>query len=105
MKQILEWQKKLDQVIMDGVDITDEQRLGNCITAMMVECSELANDVRYFKHWSNKGPDLEHAKEELIDVLHFWASIANQLGMSAEDVYKEYEKKRAVNFERQKNGY
>lgn len=43
--------------------------------------------------------------EESIDVWHFLLTVWNRLGLSAEDVYKEYTKKMGVNHDRQDTNY
>jgi dimeric dUTPase (all-alpha-NTP-PPase superfamily) len=42
---------------------------------------------------------------EVVDLFHFLISLAQVLGMSAEDVYQAYLKKNEVNFRRQETGY
>ena len=41
----------------------------------------------------------------MVDLLHFLISLAQVLGMSADDVFQAYVKKNAVNFQRQETGY
>lgn len=73
--------------------------------ALQQEVSELIDCVPW-KWWAHyQKEDVEHAKVELIDIIHFVISIAQTLGMSAEDVYNTYMKKNAVNFQRQDAGY
>ena len=40
-----------------------------------------------------------------MDVLHFWMSACQVMGMSPEDVLRIYMEKNKVNFERQQSGY
>ena len=42
---------------------------------------------------------------EVVDLFHFLISMAQVLGMSADDVFNAYVKKNAVNFQRQDAGY
>ena len=73
--------------------------------ALQQEVSELIDCVPW-KWWAHyQKEDVEHAKIELIDIIHFVISLAQTLGMSAEDVYNTYMKKNAVNFQRQDAGY
>ena len=73
--------------------------------ALQQEVAELVDCVPW-KWWAHyQKLDLEHAKVELIDVLHFVICLAQTLGMSAEDVFNTYMKKNAVNFQRQDDGY
>ena len=74
-------------------------------TALNQEVSELIDCVPW-KWWAHyQKLDLEHAKVELIDILHFVLSIAQVLGMSPEDIFNTYMQKNAVNFKRQDDGY
>lgn len=73
--------------------------------ALQQEVSELIDCVPW-KWWAHyQKEDVEHAKVELIDIIHFVISLAQTLGMSAEDVFNIYMKKNAVNFHRQDTGY
>ena len=73
--------------------------------ALQQEVAELIDCVPW-KWWAHyQKEDVEHAKVELIDIIHFVISLAQTLGMSAEDVYNIYMKKNAVNFQRQDAGY
>lgn len=73
--------------------------------ALQQEVSELIDCVPW-KWWAHyQKEDIEHAKVELIDIIHFVISLAQTLGMSAEDVFNTYMKKNVVNFHRQDTGY
>jgi len=41
----------------------------------------------------------------VVDLFHFLISLAQVLGMSADDVFNSYVKKNEVNFQRQDSGY
>jgi dimeric dUTPase (all-alpha-NTP-PPase superfamily) len=49
--------------------------------------------------------DAQNARVEVVDLFHFLISLAQMLGMSADDVFAAYVKKNAVNFQRQESGY
>jgi dimeric dUTPase (all-alpha-NTP-PPase superfamily) len=49
--------------------------------------------------------DHEHAKEELVDVFHFFMNLCMSVEMDAEELYIRYKAKREENFDRQKRGY
>ena len=49
--------------------------------------------------------DQQNARVEVIDLFHFLISMAQVLGMTADDVFQAYVKKNAVNHERQDKGY
>ncbi|MGI6200777.1 MAG: dUTPase [Christensenellales bacterium] len=78
--------------------------------AMMVELSEVLEEVNY-KWWKNPKPLDEAAiKEELVDVLHFFVSACQKMGMTAQELYDGYMDKNQENFNRQdgkgkKTGY
>ena len=106
IKELLEKQKLLDDYILKNITIDEKTRLTNTTLAMIVEVAEMANEIRSFKHWSKKAPsDKETILSEYVDVLHFFLSIANQLGFSEEDIERAYNAKNKVNFERQNTGY
>ena len=84
---------------------TTPARVSALCTAIIQEAAEL-QAVTDWKWWK-KAPsfDAPHAKEELIDVLHFVIQAAIELGMSPEDVAAEYRRKTEINKQRQKDGY
>lgn len=69
-------QRKLDQRIYDEKKIEPSQELTDLrIIAFKVEVGELANEIRFFKFWSNKPTDFDKALEELVDCIHFLLGI------------------------------
>lgn len=108
LSDLLKKQEQLDNYIIKSknLDLKPQERLSNTILAMMVEVGEMANEIRCFKHWSNKSASSkEIILEEYIDVLHFFLSIANQLGFTENDIETMYMQKNQVNFERQDKNY
>jgi dimeric dUTPase (all-alpha-NTP-PPase superfamily) len=94
-----------------GVDpeaFTDSERIAwvlNYTRALQQEIAELVDSMPW-KWWAKYQKfDLQNARVEVVDLLHFLLAIAQTLGMSAEDVYAAYVKKNAVNHARQDSGY
>lgn len=88
------------------------QWIDNMLKAMSSEIEELRN-CTYWKHWCSEAQegqrykikDLQAARKEVIDMLHFWISLCQILGMSADMVGDMYETKLAKNIKRQDDGY
>ncbi len=86
--------------------------LNNYLMAMSNEIEEL-RDCTYWKHWCKEARegrrfeiyDLQNARVEVIDMLFFWISLAQCLGLDADDVVKLYEQKLRVNHSRQDTDY
>lgn len=77
----------------------------NYALAMSQEIAELV-DTTPWKWWASYQKfDEQNARVEVIDLFHFLISLAQILGMSAEDVFQAYCKKNAVNHARQDSGY
>ena len=77
----------------------------NYTRAMQQELAELTDSVPW-KWWAKYQKfDEQNAKVEVVDLFHFLVSLAQVLGMTAEDVYEAYVKKNKVNFQRQESGY
>ncbi|MGJ3241447.1 MAG: dUTPase [Opitutales bacterium] len=77
----------------------------NYTRAMQQELAELVDSVPW-KWWAKyQSFDEQNAKVEVIDLFHFLISLAQALGMSADDVYQAYVKKNEVNHARQDAGY
>lgn len=94
-----------------GVDLdhlTEEEKtkwILNYTRAMNQEMAELIDSVPW-KWWAKYQKfDDQNAKVEVIDLFHFLISIAQCLGMTADDVFEAYLKKNEVNHQRQETGY
>ena len=77
----------------------------NYTRAMQQEIAELIDSVPW-KWWAKYQKfDEQNARVEVVDLFHFLISIAQVLGMSADDVFQAYVKKNQVNLQRQESGY
>ena len=82
--------------------------LKNYIDALAAECHELQECLSW-KHWYREAregrqyelQDLQNARVEATDMLFFWVSICQLLGLQPEDVYRLYGKKLGINHRRQ----
>ncbi|MCK4277235.1 MAG: hypothetical protein KAX78_12005 [Phycisphaerae bacterium] len=80
----------------------------NYLDALADECHELHQCLAW-KHWYQEAKqgrqyelqDIQNARVEATDMLFFWISICQLLGMSPQDVYRLYAKKLAINHRRQ----
>ncbi len=86
--------------------------LNDYIMAAGNELEEL-RDCTFWKHWCAEAKggdrfklhDLQNARVEVIDLFFFWISLAQCVGLDADDVYELYLKKLDVNHQRQDNNY
>lgn len=77
----------------------------NYTRAMTQEIAELTDSVPW-KWWAKYQKfDEQNARVEVVDLFHFLISLAQVLGMSADDVFQAYVKKNEVNLRRQDTGY
>src|SRR5215475_1557432 len=77
----------------------------NYCRAMTQEIAELTDSVPW-KWWAKYQKfDEQNARVEVVDLFHFLISMAQVLGMSADDVFAAYVKKNEVNLQRQETGY
>ena len=74
------------------------------LIAMEDESRELKQELLW-KWWSKDSLDMQNIRVEIIDLLHFWISLAMTSGMTADDVFRLYQQKSQINFERQRKGY
>ena len=74
------------------------------LKALLEEGKEV-EELLHWKFWSSSMLDLPHIQEEIIDILHFWISLALVSGMDADTVFTKYIEKNQVNIERQDNNY
>ena len=109
LEEIFQMQAALNSRI--GVHLpadNDEEKakwILNYSRALQQETAELIDSVPW-KWWAKYQKfDEQNAKVEVVDLFHFLVSLAQVLGMSADDVYQAYVKKNKVNHERQESGY
>jgi len=109
LEEIFKMQEALNSrigVVTQGM--SEEEKVKwtlNYLRAMQQEMAELTDSVPW-KWWAKYQKfDEQNAKVEVIDLFHFLISIAQVLGMSADDVHQAYLKKNAVNHQRQDSGY
>ena len=109
LRELFRMQKALNERI--GVktnEFNDEQKTEwvlNYCRAMSQELAELTDSVPW-KWWAKyQKLDEQNARVEVVDLFHFLISLAQTLGMSADDVFEAYVKKNEVNFKRQESGY
>lgn len=93
-------------VELEGLDDEAKARwVLNYTRALQQELAELVDSVPW-KWWAKYQTfDEQNARVEVVDCFHFLVSLAQTLGMSAEDVYNGYVKKNEVNHSRQETGY
>lgn len=91
LKKLFEMQKELDTHINKKHKFDSENLISKKVVAFLVEVSELANEIRFFKYWSNKGPSKkEIILEEYVDGLHFLLSLGLDIGIDAGSVGINY---------------
>ena len=77
----------------------------NYSRAMTQEIAELIDSFPW-KWWAKyQKIDEQNARVEVVDLFHFLVSLAQTLGMTAQDIYDGYVKKNEVNHQRQESGY
>ena len=109
LENIFDLQEQLNARIgVNMKDMDDDERakwILNYVRAMQQELAELTDSVPW-KWWANyQAFDKQNAKVEIVDLFHFLISLAQVMGMSAEDIHEAYLKKNQVNHDRQETGY
>lgn len=109
LQELFRMQKALNERIgVQTEGMSDEDKVKwilNYGRAMTQELAELTDSVPW-KWWAKYQKfDQQNARVEVVDLFHFLISLAQVLGMSADDVYQAYLKKNEVNFRRQETGY
>lgn len=109
LKEIFRMQEELNlRIGVNTSNMTAEEKtkwILNYTRAMSQEMAELIDSVPW-KWWAKYQKfDEQNARVEIIDLFHFLISMAQVLGMTADDVFNAYVKKNAVNHQRQESGY
>ena len=97
LENIFDLQEQLNvRIGVDMKDMDDEERakwILNYVRAMQQELAELTDSVPW-KWWANyQAFDKQNAKVEIVDLFHFLISLAQVMGMSAEDIHEAYLKR------------
>ena len=108
LTQIFEMQEEFNSRIgvdLKNIDQEDKTRwILNYTRAMQQELAELTDSVPW-KWWAKYQEfDEQNAKVEVVDLFHFLVSLAQTLGMTADDVFDAYIAKNKVNHQRQDSG-
>jgi len=117
LERIFELQRELNRYTFEknslvGFDAIPQDRrlqnewVRNYALAMTQETAELVDSTNW-KWWRTKVDlfDEQNLKVELVDILHFWVSACQVMGLSADDVFRMYTQKNAINAQRQERGY
>jgi len=109
LQELFRMQQALNErigVYTKGMDqAAKTQWVLNYCRAMSQEIAELTDSVPW-KWWAKyQNFDEQNARVEVVDLFHFLISLAQVLGMSADDVFNAYVKKNQVNLQRQDTGY
>ena len=109
LENIFDLQEQLNlRIGVDMEKMNDDERANwilNYVRAMQQELAELTDSVPW-KWWAKYQEfDKQNAKVEIVDLFHFLISLAQVMGMSADDVHEAYLKKNKVNHNRQDSGY
>ncbi len=109
LRELFRMQQALNERIgVKTVGMPEEEKTKwvlNYCRAMSQEIAELTDSVPW-KWWAKYQKfDGQNAKVEVVDLFHVLISLAQVLGMSADDVFNAYVKKNEVNFKRQETGY
>ena len=90
--------------LSQGPNSTVNIWLKNFLDALDDESSELRKELLW-KWWSNDKLNMQNIRVEIIDILHFWISLAITAGLNADEVMRLYRKKNGINHDRQEQGY
>ena len=109
LSHMFDMQRQLNlRIGVDTESMSEEEKTKwvlNYTRAMSQELAELTDSVPW-KWWAKYQKfDEQNARVEVVDLFHFLISLAQVLGMSADDVFQAYVKKNEVNFKRQESGY
>lgn len=109
LRELFRMQRALNERIgvqTDGMSEADKTKwILNYCRAMAQEMAELTDSVPW-KWWAKYQKfDEQNARVEVVDLFHFLISMAQVLGMSADDVFAAHVKKNEVNLQRQASGY
>ena len=106
LEEIFSLQKGLTEMMnLDRYPDDIEGRISALCTAMIHEAIELQRTTNW--KWWKKPMEFNQAeaREEMIDIWHFLIQASLELGLTPDDILKEYQRKNEINRQRQKDGY
>ena len=106
LEEIFSLQKGLTEMMnLDRYPDDTEGRISALCTAMIHEAVELQRTTNW--KWWKKPTEFNkaEAREELADIWHLLIQASLELGLTPEDILKEYQRKNEINRQRQKDGY
>jgi len=103
LDEIFTLQKSLEGMMnLDRYPKDTEAKLSALCIAMMHEVVELQRTTNW-KWWKKPTSfNQSEAREELIDIWHFLIQASMELGLTPDDILKEYQRKNEINKQRQK---
>ena len=106
LDEIFTLQKNFERMMnLDRYPKDTEAKLSALCIAMMHEVVELQRTANW-KGWKQPTSfNQSEAREELIDIWHFLIQASMELGLTPDDILKEYQRKNEINRQRQKDGY
>lgn len=109
LRELFRMQRALNErigVFTDRMDEAEKTKwILNYCRATSQELAELTDSVPW-KWWAKYQKfDEQNARVEVVDLFHFLISLAQVLGMSADDLFQAYLRKNEVNLRRQDSGY
>jgi len=106
LEEIFSLQKGLTEMMnLDRYPDDTEGRISALCTAIIHEAVELQRTTNW--KWWKKPMKFNQAesREELADIWHFLIQASLELGLTPDDILKEYQRKNEINRQRQKDGY
>ena len=106
LEEIFSLQKGLTEMMnLDRYPDDVEGRVTALCTAMIHEAVELQRTTNW--KWWKKPTEFNQAeaREELADIWLFLIQASLELGLTPDDILKEYQRKNEINRQRQKDGY
>ena len=106
LEEIFSLQNGLTKMMnLDRYPDNVEGRVASLCTAMIHEAVELQRTTNW--KWWKKPTEFNQmeAREELVDIWHFLIQASLELGLTPDDILKEYQRKNEINRQRQKDGY
>ena len=106
LEEIFSLQNGLTEMMnLDRYPDDTEGRISALCTAMIHEAVELQRTTNW-KWWKKPAEfNQAEAKEELADIWRFLIQASLELGLTPDDILKEYQRKNEINKQRQKDGY
>ena len=103
LSTMFKMQRSLQEFL--GIDMTTQSYIDMNFMALSDELHEFLRETPWKPWKKQQSLNTDNAKDELVDMFHFYMNLCMSVGMDPDELYERYKMKNIENIGRQKRGY